>query len=89
MTEALVTPAEVAKSALGWSSLITATRRLSMIHGALTVPRHDVNGGLLFDVDATGPDENDRERVLGIPRTAEPTGRRSSRTSSASRTSRS
>ena len=37
-----------------------------MIHGALTFPCHDVNGGLLFDVDATGADEDDRERVQGI-----------------------
>ena len=66
MTEALATPAGVAENAPGWSSLITAARRLSVIHGVLTVPRHDINGGLLFDVNATGADEDDRERVLGI-----------------------
>ena len=66
MTEARTTPAGVAESAPGWGSLITAARRLSVIHGVLIVPRHDVNGGLLFDIDATGADEDDRERVQGI-----------------------
>ena len=66
MTEAQATPAEVAESVPGWNSLITAARRLSVIHGAVTVPRHDVAGGLLFDIDAAGADEDDRERVLGI-----------------------
>ena len=37
-----------------------------MIHGALTVPRHDVTGGLLFNVDVTAADEDDRETVRGI-----------------------
>ena len=37
-----------------------------MIHDAVTFPRHDVNGGLLFDIDATGADEDGRERVQGI-----------------------
>ena len=50
----------------GWASLITAARRLSVIHGALTLPRHDVSGGLLFDINATGADENDQERIRGI-----------------------
>ena len=66
MSEAPATPEDVTESAPGWSSLITAARRLSVIHGALTFPCHDVNGGLLFDVDATGADEDDRERVQGI-----------------------
>ena len=66
MSESRATPEDVAENAPGWGNLITAAWRLSVIHGALTVPRHDVNGGLLFDIDATGADENDRERVLGI-----------------------
>ena len=66
MTEARTTPAEVANTAPSWSSLITAARRLSVIHGAVTVPRHDVDGGLLFDVDATRADEDDPETVRGI-----------------------
>ena len=66
MTEAPATPAGVSESAPGWGSLITAARRLSVVHGTLTVPRHDVNGGLLFDIDATGTDEDDRVTVQGI-----------------------
>ena len=66
MTEAQAAPAAVVESAPGWGSLITAARRLSVIHGALTVPRLEVNGGLLFDIDAAGTDEDDRERVRGI-----------------------
>ena len=67
MSEAPATPEDVTENAPGWGSLITAARRLSVIHGALTVPHHDVNGsGLLFDIDATYADEDDRETVRGI-----------------------
>ena len=67
MSKAPATPEDVTENAPGWGSLITAARRLSVIHGALTVPHHDVNGsGLLFDIDANYADEDDRERVRGI-----------------------
>ena len=62
MTETPTTPPE----APGWQNLVTAARRLAVINGALTVPRHNVNGGLLFDVDATGADEDSQEKVGGI-----------------------
>lgn len=66
MTVAPAAPAEVSESAPGWGSLINAARRLSTSNGALTVRRHDIKGGLLFDVDAASADQDSQERVRGI-----------------------